>query len=243
MTSILSRSSKSFAALIRACFIIGTTPRYLWMCLIPWFFGIGIWIAAFFALAELRDTVLHSFYPYSDFYGDVFQSLYVPIALFLSGVLALPFVFIINEFTTEWLIIALLKEHVLEGETPPGRSFLGALWDLMLRLLIIIPFSIIVFLVGLIPVLGVAALIPSAFIFGLTLYDYPLCVLNLSFKERLRRAFRNWQSVTSLGALFSVSLLIPGGSILLLPLGYAAAVLILADLPRNDLKAIIYQRQ
>lgn len=223
---MLSSFSEAFSACVKATILILTTPKRLGLCIIPWALGAVIWLLTFWGLIEFKDSILPTG-TYDGLMSYGLDTIFYPLALLISGILAIPFVLIINEVTVEWLILGLLEDCEINDKKPLGRSVAGAFIDLFLRLMVIVPLSIIVFFIGLIPVVGIVALIPSAFLIGLTLYDYPLCLFDLSFKERLSRAFDDWQAVVSLGGLFSISFLVPAGSIIFLPLGYAASVLLI----------------
>ncbi|MGE3974995.1 MAG: EI24 domain-containing protein [Bdellovibrionales bacterium] len=87
----------------------------------------------------------------------------------------------------------------------------------LLRSLIVLSVTTVMFFVGIVPGLGVLAVFVSLFLFATDCADYSLEVFGLSLKERLRAYKAHWLGFSGFGAALGLTFLIPGLSFLIMP--------------------------
>lgn len=200
-------------------------PRLLLLCIKPWIYGILCWAVLFLCSFPLKDTIrgsLDSAIP-GDLIGYAAPFI-MPILFLLTGLVALLFALIVNEYIIDTFIEKTACEADPEKEgTIKKRGAVQQTVDCFLRLFITLPLSIICLIIGLIPVVNGLSIFLSSIIIGYAIIDCPLCILGKRFSDRLGFIFDNFLAVLMLGLIFSPTFIIPGLSLLLLPLGYGAA--------------------
>ena len=147
----------------------------------------------------------------------------------LSALLALLVMSALGSVFIESFIEEVFKRHHIElPKHPTVSSLIRGIWRGVrddLRLIIYIGFcALLVLAAGLVPILFFLPPLFAAFLSGYNLFDLPLALLEIPFKERRRIAAAHWIEVVSLGAVFLLILVIPLGAVLFLPAAYYVAV-------------------
>ncbi len=202
------------------------SPKLISLCIIPWLGGIFLWVGLFIASLFYRDSLaLLIFSDTASWLSAVIEGALIPALFFVSAVVAVLLSLIISEFTIDPLIIDIFERF--HASPLPHRSTSQQIIDGVVRLSIITPLSILCFLFGFIPIVGLPFLILSFFLVGFGLLDLPLSIRGDALGNRLSFITRNFFSTVALGGVFSLSFLVPGLSLILLPIGYAAAVFLI----------------
>lgn len=203
--------------------------KLLMLCFLPWVIGglifalcyLGVW---YFASDTFKGAL-------SLLGSESIASIFSAILVFVvSSVLALFLTLIANEFTTD-AFAARFYEQILGG-TPPARSTARQLSEGLFRLAVLTTIAITTFIIGLIPLLQLVALVLSAFSAGYLLTDFMLCVSGQRLAERVRSILSSPIKTLILGAVFLPTFAIPFLSILLLPVGYGAALIVMSERAR-----------
>lgn len=206
-------------------------PSLLFLCLKPWGVGLATWGGLFWLSLYTKgaiDAQLAVFVP--DQLFSIADAIVIPLLLLITGLIALVVALITNEYMIDVFIERTIAEATLQNAiqiTP--RSALQQTFDGVLRLCMTIFLTIVCFVIGIFPLLALVSLVFSSFIFGYAIYDCPLCIRGMNFRARCRYMIDNYAEVFWLGGLFSLTFLVPGLSLLLLPIGYGAAAKLMID--------------
>ncbi len=157
------------------------------------------------------------------------------IASVIGGYLS---IFILAGFFVEIFIEQIFRARQLKPRHAP--SLFGALIrtikDETAKLFILGSLSIIALITAFIPAVTPISIILGALIIGFELFDQPLILLGFKFRERLKMSARHILTIVGLGALFSLTTIIPFLPILLLPVGSLTAIRIFQSWP--EVKAL-----
>ncbi len=213
-------------AYFQAISAIASSGKLFGLCLIPWVGGLLLWISFFIASMYFRDSLaLLIFSDTTSWHSTLIEGALIPALFFVTAILAVAGSLVICEFTTDPLITDLFERVGIVNL--PYRSPLHQLGNGLARLAIITPLSILCFFLGFIPFIGIFFILISFFIVGFGLIDLPLCIRGDRWGLRVRFVFRHMFTVFFLGAAFALSFVIPGLSLVLLPVGYAAGVYVI----------------
>jgi len=145
------------------------------------------------------------------------------VASAIAGILALT---VLAGFFVECFVEVALKKHDLSTEVVPGfvSSMLRSLREETKKLILLALIGVILVFSSLIPLLAPIALVLGIFLIGYDFFDIPLTLRGFSFRDRFGLVKKHLLEVLTLGAMFSLTAIIPMLPIILLPLGYLSAV-------------------
>lgn len=141
----------------------------------------------------------------------------------LGGYLA---ILLLAGFFVELFIEQVFKKRGLKPIHAPSLfgAILRLIKDETAKIILIALLGITALVTAFIPVLTPISIILGALIIGFELFDQPLTLLGLKFKDRLKMESKHLLVILALGAAFSLSAVIPFLPILLLPVGSLTAI-------------------
>ncbi|MDC0358814.1 EI24 domain-containing protein [Oligoflexia bacterium] len=202
------------------------------LCLIPYLMGLVSFVGSMVAFYYYKETVATWIVGSSS--GWLATSVawgFVFVNMLTSGIVAILVITLLCSWFMECLIEVALKRYGLLGEDDRSlltivKSVVRSLRDEGIRLIYICIILLVAFVVSFFPPLYLIPIILTGFMVGFDIIDLPLALLEMPFKERWRVIRRHKLQTCAFGGIFSISLLIPLGAILLLPIAYYAAVLL-----------------
>jgi uncharacterized protein involved in cysteine biosynthesis len=216
-----------------------TSPRLLLAILPQYVAGLGGGYVIYHLVLESLTPVLTSYLSFeltnwpgfivtsinwvSGVLATGISTLIAGLSSIIGGYLA---ILLLMGFFVELFIEQALKTRGLAPIHVP--SFFGGIVRLVkdesLKLLLLGTLGIISIITAFIPMLSPISIILGATIIGFELFDQPLILLGLRFRERLKLFGKHILVILALGGAFSLTAIIPFLPILLLPVGSLTAL-------------------
>lgn len=235
----LSQAIKIPAEVIGAFGEIVISPK-LWAYLLPQYIvGLGSGYLIFTVLWEILFPIFSNYFTFEltnwpGFIISVISWLGGGLAylatLIISGlgsvIGAYTAIMVLTGFFVELFIEQALRKR---GQTPfHSPSFVNSLMRILKdesrKLILFTILGVIIIITAFIPLLTPISFLLGSLLLGFEIFDLPLTLIGLRFTERFKIIRQHFLPVLTLGALGSLVAIIPFLPILLLPIGYLAAL-------------------
>lgn len=219
----------------RLCF---RDPAIRRLAIRPWLFGALGYLAALFGAIHLHPTVVQSVASEpTGFWSSVLYwaawALAGVMLLVAAAVVALLFTLLLGGLFQTAIAEEILRRKGFDIAEVRGISgisgeVLRTILTEAVKLMWVVPVMIMLFVLGLIPLLTIPAAVAGGWLLGYTSFDVPLDALRTSALQRLGFSLRNPFLITTYGLLFMAVSIIPFLGILLAPVAVAGAATILS---------------
>ena len=214
--------------------IILFTPKLLFLTSLPGMLGFLIFaILSYFSVANKTWIYSLTGLDFNSWYAGIASWMLALLSVFISAVLALLLVNIILGFVIEILIDSfskkaeVVREHL--EDLPWYKSLFRVAINETVLLFIFTILTLLALLLGFIPPLALLGFMLSTIVGGYSICNLVLVINQDSLRNRVRYPIKWPITCFVLGIFFSALLVIPFIGMLLIPILYCTAVLIVAN--------------